>query len=204
MTTSGPCLLFADGGAPRFQDSPLVGVISGSQFSGQRYFSDFSLRCVSSSSLSHLKFTILPSLSHPFIICTGLTGDNFRPFVWSQEFVCIWYLWVKVIPDWWADWWADSAVGYVSASLFYFNDLSDSPIKAMFLIKDCRRARRGSLVLEVPPESTSVSSGAPLQSSKKFLQCSFLKDNSITQLTVLRSTLKTECSGSRAVSHVTH
>lgn len=99
---------------------------------------------------------------------------------------------------------ADSAVGYVSASLFYFNDLSDSPIKAMFLIKDCRTARRGSLVLEVPPESTSVSSGSPLQSSKKFLQCSFLKDNSITQLTVLRSTLKTECSGSRAVSHVTH
>ena len=104
---------------------------------------------------------------------------------------------------------ADSAVGYVSASLFYFNDLSDSPVKAMFLIKDCRTARRGSLVLEVPLESTSVSSLRSTSSvieevSSVFIFEEFLKDNSITQLTVLRSTLKTECSGSRAVSHVTH
>ena len=99
---------------------------------------------------------------------------------------------------------ADSAVGYVSASLFYFNDLSDSPIKAMFLIKDCRTARRGSLV----PESMSVSSLRSTSSvieevSSVFIFEEFLKDNSLTQLTVLRSTLKTEGSGSRAVSHVT-
>ena len=42
------------------------GVISRSQFVGRRYFSDFSLRCASSSLLSHLKLTIFASFSDTF------------------------------------------------------------------------------------------------------------------------------------------
>ena len=41
-------------------------VISRSQFNARRYFSDFSLRCVSASLLSHLKLTILASFSDTF------------------------------------------------------------------------------------------------------------------------------------------
>lgn len=42
------------------------GMISRSQFIGRRYLSDFSLRFVSSSLVSHLKFTILASFSDTF------------------------------------------------------------------------------------------------------------------------------------------
>ena len=42
------------------------GVINRSQFIGRRYLSDFSFRFVSSSLLSHLKFTIFASFSDTF------------------------------------------------------------------------------------------------------------------------------------------
>ena len=91
------------------------GVISRSQFIGRRYLSDFSFRFVSSSLLSHLKFTIFASFSDTFGAVFSVSvrdwaissskesrylqrfrtwsrcsyRDNFRAFVCIQQFICI-------------------------------------------------------------------------------------------------------------------
>ena len=132
------------------------GVISRSQFIGRRCFSDFSLRFVPSSLLSHLKFTILPSLSdtqgeafsvsaRDCAISSGKGSLSSSAQVWPVTTLGRLFEGKSLSASYTSEsesfpidgdfrFSAEFAVGDVWASPFSFNDLSDSPI---VMFKNC-------------------------------------------------------------------